>query len=289
MKTSARLLLLAAAAIVICWFIRKEYLGDTKSPLTQNRAFDVQVVSDQHYSAATEGDKNLLDLYLPRGRAGFPVLLFVHGGSWIQGSKDDFRSQGITFAGHGVGLAVVDYRLSPEFRHPAHIQDVARAFAWVRANIAKYGGHPDELFVGGHSAGGHLAALLGSDGSYLEAEHLSFADLSGVIPISGEYNIRPGRWPEVFGDGTGDTRDPSPTRHIDGKRPPFLILFAEHDSPSVRRQSDELSSNLRAQSSDVASIEIKDRGHASIVHEISKPGDVTLATMLAFIERHSAP
>jgi acetyl esterase/lipase len=288
-KTSAGLLLLAAGAILIGWFVRKDHYGGIGTSRDRSRPPDPQVVGNQRYSAATEGDKNLLDLYIPRGRKGFPVLLFIHGGSWVQGSKEDLAKLGMSFARHGLGVAVVNYRLSPQVRHPAHIQDVASAFAWIRANLARYGGRTDQIFVSGHSAGGHLAALLGSDESYLKAEHLSFADLGGVIPIGGEYDIRPGRWPEVFGDGTDHSRDPSPSHHIDGKRPPFLILSAEHDSPGVRRQSDELCSALRARSSEAASIVIKNRGHASIVHEISNPGDVTRATILAFIERHAAP
>lgn len=123
----------------------------------------------------------------------------------------------------------------------------------------------------------------------MKSERLGFSDIRGVIPISGEYQIKPGRWPQVLGLGNDDVRNPSPTSHIDGRRPPFLLLYAEQDSMGVHRQSDELCASLRAQSSEAVSIEIKDRGHASIMHQMVKPEDATLTIILDFIATHCVP
>ena len=97
------------------------------------------------------------------------MLLFLHGGGWVIGGKDDYFG----LYGYGTiarclaerGLVVVlpNYRLSPGVRHPEHIKDVARAFAWTVKNIESYAGRPDQIIVSGHSAGGHLAALLATD------------------------------------------------------------------------------------------------------------------------------
>ena len=103
------------------------------------------------------------------------------------------------WAFYGIGAAVISYRLTPTVQHPGHIKDVARAFVWLHENIKKYGGRPDELFVCGHSAGGHLVALLATDESYLKAEGLALSDIKGVMPISGVYVIPDNFFNAVFG------------------------------------------------------------------------------------------
>src|SRR5437762_5133670 len=148
-----------------------------RAPLSaaEPKLFDVQVVRNIAYHDAPDFDdvRHRLDLYLPKGQKNFPVLFMVHGGAWIHGDKNHlgmYNMLGRTFARHGIGMASPNYRLSPQVQHPEHVRDVARAFAWVHKNIAKHGGLPGEIFVAGHSAGGHLVALLSTDETYLK-EH----------------------------------------------------------------------------------------------------------------------
>src|SRR5437868_14287147 len=139
--------------------------------------------------------RHKLDLYLPKGVAKFPTVVFVHGGSWSMGSKDGFlflpghnaTDHGRFFAERGIAAVFINYRLSPQVKHPEHVIDVARAFAWTRRNIVNYGGDADQLFLMGHSAGGHLVSLLASDPKYLMAEGLTPSNIRGVIPISGVF------------------------------------------------------------------------------------------------------
>src|SRR5437870_10766742 len=122
-----------------------------------------------------DAKRHKLDLYLPQGFENFPVVMFVHGGGWRHGDKDFlglYVKLGKALARHGIGVAVPNYRLSPAVKHPEHVKDVARAFAWLYHNIAKHHGDPDRLFVSGHSAGGHLAALFATNDKYLKAEGL---------------------------------------------------------------------------------------------------------------------
>src|SRR5262249_25002871 len=158
--------------------------------------FNVEVVKDLAYDDGPDADpvRHRLDLYLPKGQKGFPVLLYVHGGGWTKGSKEAAAKLAHTLARNGIGTAATNYRLTPQVKHPAHARDVAKAFAWLRAHIPKYGGRSDEMFLSGHSAGGHLVALLGTDPSYLAAEKLSLADVKGVIPISGVYTLKEGHF-----------------------------------------------------------------------------------------------
>jgi acetyl esterase/lipase len=133
-----------------------------------------------------------LDLFLPTNKKDFPVVVFVHGGSWMYGDKD-FSGWGTAigrfFASQGIGAVMPNYRLSPFVRHPEHIKDVAKAFAWTARNIQKYGGSPDRLFLCGHSAGAHLVSLLATNDAYLKAEGLKPSAIKGVIAVSGVYRV----------------------------------------------------------------------------------------------------
>jgi acetyl esterase/lipase len=145
--------------------------------------------------AEADAERHRLDLFLPRGRTGYPVLLMVHGGAWMIGDNRCcglYSAVGEFLAGQGIGCVVANYRLSPAVKHPEHIKDVARAFAWTHKHIAEFGGRPDRIYLLGHSAGGHLVSLLTTDESYLRAEGLRNADIRGVIAVSGVYRIPPG-------------------------------------------------------------------------------------------------
>src|SRR5262249_5248660 len=146
------------------------------------------------YYDGEDADKNKhkLDLYLPKGKKDFPIMFFVHGGAWVSGDRNYFgiySSIGQAFARNGIGAVVISYRPSPKVQHPEHIKDVARAFAWTHKNIGKHGGNPDAILLCGHSAGGHLVALLATDEGYLRSEGLTLKAIKGAIPMSGVYLI----------------------------------------------------------------------------------------------------
>src|SRR5437016_798438 len=116
------------------------------------KTFEVQAVRDVPYYDGEDADKtkHKLDLYLPKGQKDFPVLFFVHGGAWRTGDKNYFgfyAGLGKFYARRGIGTVVTNYRLSPKVKHPEHIKDVARAFAWTVKNISKYGGRPDAILA----------------------------------------------------------------------------------------------------------------------------------------------
>jgi acetyl esterase/lipase len=154
----------------------------------------LQVIRNVAYYEGKDADpvRHRLDLYLPEDKQDFPVLVLVHGGAWMLGDKSFFGwgpDLGRYFASRGIGVVMPSYRLSPGVKHPEHVKDVARAVAWTHQNIGCYGGDPDQLFLCGHSAGGHLVSLLATDPSYLRAVGLSGSDLKGVISVSGVYRV----------------------------------------------------------------------------------------------------
>ena len=115
-----------------------------------------------HISYADAGKRNLLDIYQPQEprEGGFPVLLQVHGGAWMIGEKEQ-QAKPLMYhmAQRGWLCVAINYRLSPQAAFPAHIIDVKKAIAWIRDNIADYGGNPDFIAITGGSAGGHLSSL----------------------------------------------------------------------------------------------------------------------------------
>jgi acetyl esterase/lipase len=167
----------------------------------------LQQTLDVRYSDGPDGQA--LDVFAPKGAAGRPVVLFVHGGAWMVGDKSTFgyyRGVARFFARHGAVAVSINYRLSPRVKHPEHVKDVARAFAWVRRHVRDYGGDPDRIFLCGHSAGGHLVALLATDESYLKDPVLGLTDadraaLKGVMAVSGVYRIpTPDEFTAMLGD-----------------------------------------------------------------------------------------
>jgi acetyl esterase/lipase len=256
----------------------------------EKKAAGVRVVKDVAYYEGKDADKvrHKLDLYLPRGAKDFPVFVFIHGGAWRAGNKNGFAKQGHTFARHGIAFVAVNYRLSPKIKHPAHVEDVARAFAWVHKNIAKYGGNPDQLFVGGHSAGGHLAALLGTDEQYLKAHKLSLGDVRGVVPISGVFRIAAGTKfaEECFGDKQV-CKKASPIEFCKEKHPPFLVFYADKELGGLGKQAEEFGKALKKNKCDVEVRVIKDRNHGSIMTRVADADDPVTRGIFAFIAKHT--
>jgi acetyl esterase/lipase len=229
-----------------------------------------------------------LDLYLPRGRQRFPVVFFVHGGAWTRGDKNQFGIYGRLgrcLARQGIGMVSINYRLSPAVRHPGHVKDVARAFAWTYKNIARYGGRPDELFVAGHSAGGHLVALLATDERYLRAEGLTLKAVRGAIPISGLYTLPD--YPtvrRVFGKDRAVLRDASPVNHVGPRCPPFLIVYSEHELPGCEGgQAEAFCKALSEHSCPAQTFRAAHRNHISVLVDAGYDGDPVLCRMLGFV------
>jgi acetyl esterase/lipase len=113
---------------------------------------DIAYVTDGHA-------RQKLDLYLPGKGTNFPLVVWVHGGAWREGSKDNTRATWLLSEGYAV--ASINYRLSQHGTFPAQIEDCKAAIRWLRANAAKYGYDGNRIGVWGASAGGHLVALLG--------------------------------------------------------------------------------------------------------------------------------
>jgi len=253
--------------------------------------FDIVVETNIAYRADLAADpmRHRLDLYLPKGRKNSPVVMFIHGGGWHSGSKDLYAPMGRLLARNGLAAVLINYRLTPEVRHPAHVEDAAKAFAWTKANIGKYGGQADQIILFGHSAGGHLAALLATDERYLKAEGLGLADIRCVAAISGAYALDSiyGLYPSVFGIDRSARRDASPRYHITDRCPPFLILYAEKDLPTVAKESEKFGEALRQAKCEAHVQMLKNRTHISEILLMSRDDDLATQLLFDFIDRQT--
>ena len=230
--------------------------------------YEVERHPDLEYVAGPDADiRHKLDLYVPVGAKNWPVMIYVHGGAWKQGSKTLYIGLARTFARHGIGVAVINYRLSPKVKHPGHIEDVAKAFAWVKNNIAKHGGDSGQITVMGHSAGGHLVALLATDPTYLKAEKLSPADIHGVIAVSGVYQIEPGGelYVPAFGTEAEPCRKASPMTYVREKLPPFLIAYAENDYTTFDKMAIDFHEALVKARVSSQLLKVENRNHISVI------------------------
>ena len=270
--------------------------GDSASPgVRSGGSYKVKELKDVSYVEGKDAHpiKHRLDLFLPEGQKDFPVVFFVHGGAWRTGDKkmvvDVYGHFGRTLARNGVGAVIINYRLSPTVKHPAHVEDVAKAFAWTYRHIGTYGGRPDQIFVCGHSAGGHLVSLLATDDTYLQAEKVPPSAIKGVIPISGVYVIDPVStfFDAMFGTDRKLRQLASPLKHVHDKLPPFLIMYASADYRFLDQMAIDFFQALLRHKNEAKLLEVKNRTHITIVGGLWRQEDEAFQALLGFIAQHT--
>jgi acetyl esterase/lipase len=256
-------------------------------PLHAADAVDVKTNLTYYAGEGADRYRHRLDLYLPKGKRDVPVVMFVHGGGFTVGIKDQYAFVGQVFAANGIATAVINYRLSPKTSYPGHVQDVARAFAWLRAHVAEYGGGAERIFVSGHSAGATLVAMLGSDPAYLHDVGESIDHIAGVIPISGSFtqSSRSGMFDNPYAVDPETVRNASAINHVAGAHPPFLILYGDKDAPRTGQDAAAMAQALKAAGNSADVHEIADHAHMDMITGVMSPVDPGLKFMLAFIRR----
>jgi len=224
-----------------------------------------------------QGDRHRLDLYVPAA-APAPVIVFFYGGSWKNGSRSHYRFIGEALARQGFVVAVPDYRLFPEVRFPAFVEDGAQAVHWVRNNIGSFGGDPDRIILMGHSAGAHIAALLVLDETYFAEAGMTQASLSGLVGVAGPYAFDPvthAKTKDIFSGVTAPDRTRpiafAPGAPANGSSIPALLLHGAEDTTVLPENSRALAEELRKAGGEATFREYSDRGHIGIILSFAAP------------------
>jgi acetyl esterase/lipase len=184
-----------------------------------------------------------LDYYAPAvPRADGKTVLFFYGGAWRQGNKADYLFLGQALASRGIGVVIADYRLFPDVRYPAFIQDGALAVGW---SARRFGS--ERLFLMGHSAGAYIASMLAANTTYLRAVAVDRLKLGGLIGIAGPYDLQPRnyRWLRDIFDGA-DNAAIQPITHATAPLPSALLLHGADDHLVAPRNSERLAAAWQA-------------------------------------------
>jgi acetyl esterase/lipase len=250
----------------------------------------VQVVKDLAYRPADEPDVDArqrckLDLYLPAQAKSFPTLVWFHGGGLESGGRSGEGPWATSLARSGMALAVVDYRLSPKATYPAYIQDAALAVAYVHREIAARGGDPKRVFIGGHSAGGYLTAMLVLDPRWLTAAGMEPAEVAGAVPVSGQMithsTVRKERG---ISRDVEVVDDAAPLSHARAPVPPIFFVTADNDMKGRGQENRRMHEALVALGNTNLKIrEFAGRTHGTIKSAMSNEDDPARKALVEFV------
>lgn len=239
-----------------------------------------------------------LDVHAPKGAKKAPVLVFLHGGGWRRGDKasEGAQSHARFYTARGWIYVSANYRLSPAVTHPSHVEDAARALAFVHAHAAEWGGDAAQLYVSGHSAGAHLASLVALNERFLKSAGESLAMLRGVVLLdTAAYDLEAimqgnpdavSPYPAAFGKDPAVWRDASPLAHIAAGKgvPPFLFVLASGGEDKAER-CEAMAVKLRGIGvrAEILNASVL-RHHGTLNNQFGAADDPVSAKALAFLE-----
>lgn len=252
----------------------------------------VAVAADVVFCRAGPSDLRL-DLYRPErsAQAPLPMVVFIHGGGWHGGEKEAYRDLASQVACRGYLCASVDYRLAGEAPFPAALEDCKCAVRWLRAHAALLGADPDRVAAWGHSAGGHLAALVALTPGRFEGQG-GWGEFSSAVDCALCYcapfdlaalRRHLGAAVDQF-LGSAAAEDASPLRYVAANAVPFLVCHGDQDDLVPVAQSDQFVAALRAAGNQVEYIRVPGAGH-----DLAQAGEDLFVAALAFLDRHLKP
>jgi len=245
---------------------------------------DFERRADIPYAA---GPRHALDVYAPPRAQSRPIIVFWYGGGWEDGKKSNYRFVGAALAKAGYVAVLPDYRLYPEVTFPAFVDDGARALAWVVGHAREIGGDPRRIYVAGHSAGAHLAAMLAYDAARLERAGIPRDTIRGCIGLSGPYVLNPNdaTLNAIFAAPYGRA-DWQPYELVRTGAPPALLLQGETDTVVDAAHSRKFAERLSGLGVPVTLRLYPGRGHRDTVAAFAaaSPGKLpVLAEIAAFV------
>jgi len=240
------------------------------------------------------GPRQTLDVWVSQraGDAPLPVVLFLYGGAWVSGSRGEYGFAGRAFAAAGFVAIVADYRLVPQVRFPAFVEDAALAVKWVRDQVAQYGGDPARITLSGHSAGSYAAAMLALDRHFLADIGVDPRIIRAAALMSGPYDFYP--FTEQRGrDALGAWPRPLETQPITFARadaPPLMLIHGTADTVVKPRNSQALADRLRALGAPVELRLYPGKSHNDVIISLSpafRGSTPALADSIAFLKTNT--
>lgn len=219
------------------------------------------------------------------------VLVVFHGGGWTNGYKEWMLFMAPALVARGVTFVSAGYRLAPQHVFPAGYHDALDAVAKVHRMIGQWGGDPSRIFLSGHSAGGHLAALAAVRDDWQAARKLPQNVVRGALPISGTY---------VFGEQSGLSMRPrflgpensgsdvaaAPMAHVGPGAPPFFVTYGEQDFPHLRRQAEDFEKSLRDADVEVTCMVLPGCNHLAASYASGEPDGAWVTAAVDWMRRH---
>lgn len=214
-------------------------------------------------------ERQRLDVYRPAGTAdgNAPVVVFFYGGRWSDGDRADYAFVGAALAEEGMVVVIPDYRLYPQVRFPAFVEDGARAVEWTHGNMERFGGDPESIYLLGHSAGAHIASLLALDPRYLD----DGVQPAGMIGLAGPYDFLPLEAADlrtIFGPPERFSES-QPIEYARGDAPPLYLLHGLEDETVRPGNSRNLAQAIRERGGRVETRFYESTGHAEIIGAIA--------------------
>ena len=219
-----------------------------------------------------EHARQKLDIYQPKKAAGQCVVMFVYGGSWEDGSKDDYGFVGAALARRGYAVVIPDYRLHPQVTYPAFVEDIALALASDPVQLLL---QSRELVMMGHSAGAMIAGLVSYKPDYLRAVGLSRDMIDAYIAISGPHDYflpsQRNQWTRIFGEDPDAQVQALTVNHIHPDNPPTLIIHASDDQIVTPRSAHSLAEKLTHAGVPNTKLIYDNGGHVRIAAAMGRP------------------
>jgi acetyl esterase len=249
----------------------------------------VEVTRDLAYGSHP---RQRLDVFAKPGDSGKPVVLFVHGGAFVDGdrnrSPEVYSNVLYYFARHGCVGINMEYRLAPEHGYPCGTEDVARATGWLCDHVEQFGGDPQQIFLMGHSAGAAHVGSYAYDARFRDAAHRHIA---GVMVVSGRVradnsaeNPNAGKVEAYYGANASAYDDLSPVTHISRDSPSTFVAFAEYENPLIDVYCLELAYRLAQVSRRAPPVmRVARHNHTSIIAHLNTGEDRLGAALREFI------
>ena len=233
-----------------------------------------------------------LNIFKTRKSKNNPVVIFIHGGSWNEGNKNIYGFLGRNFAKKGIVTVIPNYTLSPDGSYDTMAKEVAAAIKWTYENIEKHNGNPNQIFLMGHSAGGHLIALVGTNPKYLENTNLIkgviLNDAAGLDMNSFLEKYPPTKnrnYDVTWTKNPENWKDASPIYFLSEKTPPIFMITGTKTYPSIISQNKDFVEKLNIFQPSVK-INYQSKKHIPMMSQFIFPWNKNYKEIIKFIDIH---